>query len=404
MTARCDSAVDEMGAGVASALKAVDCIAGNVSEQAFGRLFGSEGQLTFALTLMLVLYVAFFGFSLMLGRSNLSVRVLLPKMMTLGLVVGFATSFVAFSTFFYNIFIGGPDQIARILTGSQGSATALFAQKLDVVFLALQQTGGEVKDINAFSPQGMMWLGAMLLLLGTVGLLVTARIGLALLLAIGPIFVVLALFEGTRGLFVGWLKGLVLLAITPLLAVLGGSIMLELAVPILAQLVAVPGVIDQQAAMGFFLVGAVHIALMFMALRIASTMVAGWQVFGLAAPGGAGASAAAMRSLPAAAASAAAVTSALAAARAPAVTQGAARRLDIAPAATLTAANDSGPAPDTIRETRVYATSSGGGQANPLAPGASRTRGIGNRFRPASKASAPAPAAATSAKPSETYQ
>ncbi len=63
------------------------------------------------------------------------------------------------------------------------------------------------------------------------GLLVTARIGLALLLALGPIFVVLALFDGTRGLFTGWLKGLVMLALAPLFAVLGGTIMLELAVP-----------------------------------------------------------------------------------------------------------------------------------------------------------------------------
>ncbi|MFN4038929.1 MAG: type IV secretion system protein [Erythrobacter sp.] len=400
MTARCDSAVEDMGAGVAAALKAVDCIAGSVSEQAFNRLFGSEGQLTFALTLMLVFYVAFFGISLMLGRSNLSVRVLLPKMMTLGLVVGFATSFVAFSTFFYNIFIGGPDEIARILTGSQGPATAVFAQKLDVVFLALQQTGGEAKDINAFSPQGMMWLGAMLLLLGTVGLLVTARIGLALLLAIGPIFVVLALFEGTRGLFAGWLKGLVLLAITPLLAVLGGSIMLELAVPILAQLVAVPGVIDQQAAMGFFLVGAVHLALMFMALRIASTMVAGWQVFGLAPDRVSQGSSADMVRMPPAAASAASVTAALAAARAPAIAPGAQRRVDIAPAAALAAANDSAGSTSTIRETRITAASSGAGQVGPVNPASSRTRGIGNRFRAPQKAAAPAAAAA---KPSETY-
>jgi type IV secretion system protein VirB6 len=318
MTAVCDTAVEDMGAGVAAALKAVDCIAGNVSEQAFNRLFGSEGQLAFALTLMLVLYVSFFALSLMLGRSNLSVRALLPKMITLGLVLTFATSFVAYQSLFYNAVIGAPNEVAGILTGSRGSATDTFAQKLDVVFLALQQTGGETQDINAFSPQGMMWLGAMLLLLGTVGLLVTARIGLALLLAIGPIFVVLALFEGTRGLFVGWLKGLVMLAIAPLLAVFGGSIMLELAVPILAQLVAVPGVIDQQAAMAFFLVGAVHVALMFMALRVASTMVAGWQVFGLARQDPVTSGPAAMRAPSPAAANAATVNAALAAARAPA--------------------------------------------------------------------------------------
>ncbi|MFL0669862.1 MAG: type IV secretion system protein [Erythrobacter sp.] len=404
MTARCDSAVDDMGAGVAGALKAVDCIAANVSEQAFNRLFGSDGQLAFALTLMLVLYVSFFAISLMLGRSNLSVRALLPKMITLGLVLTFATSFVAYQSFFYNVVIGAPNEVAGILTGSRGSATDTFAQKLDVVFLALQQTGGEVKDINAFSPQGMMWLGAMLLLLGTVGLLVTARIGLALLLAIGPIFVVLALFEGTRGLFVGWLKALVLLAIAPLLAVLGGSIMLELAVPILAQLLAVPGVIDQQAAMAFFLVGAVHIALMFMALRVASTMVAGWQVFGFAPQDAARASSPASRGASPAAANAATVTAALAAARAPAaMAAGAQRRIDIAPASPPMAANDGAGGAGSIRETRVYATTAGGAQASALAPATSRTRGIGNRFRAPQKAvpTAPAPAAA-SAKSSET--
>lgn len=401
MSTACDLAAQAMGTGVSSALTAVDCIASGVSEQAFNRLFGSEGQLAFALTLLLGLYVGFFGISLMLGRANLSVRALLPKMMTLGLVLTFATSFVAFSTIFYNIFIGGPDQIAGILTGTDGSATATFAQKLDVVFLAIQQASGPTTDINAFSPPGMMWLGAMLLLLGTVGLLVTARIGLALLLAIGPIFVVLALFEGTRGLFTGWLKGLVMLALAPLFAVLGGSIMLELAVPILAALVAVPGQIDQQAAMAFFLVGSVHVALMIMALKVAGTMVSGWQVFGLvpdkerarsddgprvfAAPAPAST---APRNMNVAAAS-----SGLAP-----------RRVDVASVSPGLAANDSGPAGSVSRETRVYATS-GGAQVVPINPSTSRTRGIGNRFRSASGAAAgkggAKPAVTT---PPETYQ
>lgn len=399
MTRSCDLVAQDMGAGVAAALTAVDCIASSVSEQAFNRLFGSEGQLAFALTLMLVLYVGFFGISLMLGRSNLSVRALLPKTILLGLVLAFATSFVAFSTVFYNIFIGGPDQIAGILTGTKGSATATFAQKLDVVFLAVQQASEGTGDINAFSPPGMMWLGAMLLLLGTVGLLVTARIALALLLALGPIFVVLALFEGTRGLFTGWLKGMVMMAIAPLLAVLGGSIMLEIAVPILAQLVAMPGQIDQQAAMAFFLVGAVHVALMFMALKVASTMVAGWQVFGLVPASVADRSGETARLAPAAAA-AVSVNSAMAAARTPAGAINAQRRVEVAPAAaTAPAANDTA-AGGAVRETRIYATSSSGGQVVPLNPANSRTRGIGNRFRAAKEPKL----AASANQPSETYQ
>ena len=401
MTTACDQTAQAMGTGVSAALSAVDCIASGVSEQAFNRLFGTEGQLAIALTVLLGLYVAGFGISLMLGRSNLGVRALLPKMMTLGLVLTFATSFVAFSTIFYNIFIGGPDQIAGILTGVQGeSATAVFAQKLDVVFLAVQQASGDAKDISAFSPPGMMWIGAMLLLLGTVGLLVTARIALALLLAVGPIFVVLALFEGTRGLFTGWLKGLTMMALAPLFAVLGGTIMLEMSVPVLAALVAVPGQIDQQAAMAFFLIGAVHVALMLLALKVASTMVAGWQVFGLVpskerergqdgprpvlVPQPVGSAPRNVNVAP------------------PLAAQGQGRAAVIAPPSVVVA-NDTGPESGGVRETRVFATSDGGGQVPPLNAAGSRTRGIGNRFRSAPPASA-APVTAPNAPPPETYR
>lgn len=398
MTTACDLAAQSMGMGVSAALTAVDCIASQMSEQAFNRLFGSEGQLAFALTILLGLYVAGFGLSLMLGRSNLGVRALLPKMMTLGLVLTFATSFVAFSTIFYNIFIGGPDQIAGILTGTQGeSATAVFAQKLDVVFLAVQQATGDTKDISAFTPPGIMWMGAMMLLLGTVGLLVTTRIALALLLALGPIFVVLALFEGTRGLFTGWLKGLTMMAIAPLFAVLGGSIMLEMAVPVLAALVAVPGQIDQQAAMAFFLVGFVHAMLMLMALVVSAMMVARWQVFGLVPDKDRARRDEALRPAPVAASAA---TMPRSTAVAPASTAMTSRRVDVAPVQTVLAANDAGPA-TVSRETRVYATGGGAGsQTAASGPATSRTRGIGNRFRSAGSA-APKPAAPT---PSETYQ
>ena len=395
MTTACDLAAQGMGTGVASALTAVDCIASEVSEQAFSRLFGADGELGIVLTVLLTLYVAFFGISLMIGRSNLSVRSLIPKMMTIGLVLTFATSFAAFQAVFYNLVVGGPNQIAGILTDSDGSASATFAAKLDIVFLAVQEASGGETDISAFSPPGMMWLGAMLLLLGTVGLLVTARIGLALLLAVGPIFVVMALFEGTRGLFVGWLKGLVMLAVAPLFAVVGGSIMLELAVPILSALVAVPGEIDQQAAMAFFLVGAVHVALMFMILKVSSNMVGGWQVFGFARPErNEGASRDTFGAAPAA------TTASIAGANRAAQTVPAAsvatgrNRIDVATPVNI-AANDPGAPPGSARETKVYATSSAVGQAGELGMSVSRTRGIGNRFRSAS----PPGTAATRGKP-----
>ena len=375
MSAACQSAAAEAGNGVAAALRAVDCTAGEFTAQAFGRLFAPGGALTSVLTIALTLFVALFAIALLMGRTNLGVRSLTPRMITLGLVVTFATSWVAYQSVVWNLAIGAPDWLATVLAGSDGSATEVFAQKIDVVFIAVQQATEGQEDIGAFSPAGILWMGAMLFLLGTVGVLVTARIGLAVLVALGPIFVVMALFNGTRGLFTGWLKGVVMLALTPLFAVLGGGVMLELAVPILATLSASPGQVEPQAAMAFFLIGAVHVALMIMVIKVAGTMVAGWKVFGLA-----------QQDVPERgerAATAAPAQSSVPAARqvAPAAaSHSSARRVAVAAVPATVAANDTGPSSIATRETRVV-TSSGNAHAQPLSPSQSRTSGIGSRFR-----------------------
>lgn len=379
MSVTCDSAMANMGGGIAAALHAVDCMSTQVTAETFGRLFAPGGSLGTVLTILLTLYVAFFAIGLLLGRSNLDVRALTPRMITLGLVLTFATSWVAYQSVVWNLAIGTPDWLATLLLGGEGSATQNFAAKLDVVFMAVQETSGSNQDFSAFSPEGMMWIGALLLLLGTVGLLVTARIGLALLVALGPIFVVMALFNGTRGLFVGWLKGVVMLSLTPLFAVLGGSIMLELSVPILSALTAEPGIVDPQAAMAFFLIGAVHCALMLMVLKVTSTMVSGWQVFGFA-PTEKEASISGQHGPRQVQPYATQQPSNRAAAA-----KSGPRRIDVSTMSAGSAANDSGTGGTTNRTTRVYATSSQTVASGSLSVAGSRTRGIGNRFRTATR-------------------
>lgn len=289
----CASLAANAPSGVAPALRAVDCLSNEAAATAFSRLFGSAGSLTPALTILLTLYIAFFAISLLTGRSRVSVSALTPRMMTLGLVLTFATSWLAYQGVVWNLAIGAPDQIAGVLLGSKGSATQLFADRIDMIFAAIAEVasasgggqGGALQSTAAgsFTPGNLMWLGALLLMLGTVGVLVTARIALAVLLAIGPVFVVLGLFSGTRGLTAGWLRGVVLTAITPLFVVLGGGLMLELLVPVVSALREGEG-IDGRAAMALFMIAAIHIALMTMVLRVIGSMVAGWHVFGLAAP------------------------------------------------------------------------------------------------------------------------
>lgn len=289
----CETLLAQASAGIAPALRAVDCMAGETTAAAFGRLFGAQGALAPVLTILLTLYIAFFAISLLTGRSTLGISALTPRMMTLGLVLTFATSWVAYQGVMWNLATGAPDQIASVLTGAEGSATQIFADRIDMIFAAIADAGqlagtaggGQPTQAaqGSFTPANLMWLAALLLLLGTVGVLVTARIALAVLLAVGPVFVVFALFTGTRGLTAGWLRGVVMTAITPLFVVVGGGLTVEMLVPVIAGLVGEDGV-NGRAALALFLIASVHFALMAMLLKVSGTMVSAWRVFGLARP------------------------------------------------------------------------------------------------------------------------
>jgi len=151
---------------------------------------------------------------------------------------------------------------------------------------------------------------------------------------------------------------------------------------VLRKLGGTPGQIDDTAAMAFFMIGAVHVALMFMVLKVAGTMVAGWEVFGLAHrtadDGERPLNAAAARPAPAAATAFAAPAQAFAS---PAPS----RDIRVARGMLPPAANDiAGADASARRETRIVAgapaaaAAASGGQ-----PTVSRVRGIGSRFRSA---------------------
>lgn len=387
-SAQCTNALEGVGAGIGASLRAIDCAASEMSQAAFSRIFGAEGAFQLPLQILLTLFVAFLGFGLATGRLRIGLSSLVPRLVTLGVVLTFATSWIAFQSVFWNLLVLGPDEIAGSLMGGDGSATTIFADKLDVVMYSLMEVSGgdgAASTTSIFSPSGLLWSGGTMLLLGTVGVLATCKIALAVLMALGPIFIVTALFKATRGLFTGWLKAAVLMSLAPLFAVLGGSLMLELTTPVLSALMATPGRIDVRPAMAFFMIGAVHLALMFMVMKVTTTMVSGWSVFGFAGANdrtdtdkgnSASVDRAPMQVLLNTMASDRQTQGASSAA--------ASRDIRISQAAPL-AANDIGGTDrgrDTVRETRVVSegasASAQQGQSTQ-----SRARGIGSRFKSA---------------------
>jgi type IV secretion system protein VirB6 len=270
-------------ASIADALSKVDCLTAEATQMSFNRLFGPGGSLTPALTILLTLYVAFFAVNLLTGRSALRVSLMTPRMMTMGLVLTFVTSWVAYQSVVWNLAVGAPDQVAGVLLGSSGSATHLFAGRLDALFTAVtgaaNSLSGEAEaGAKLASPSNMLWISALMLLLGTVGVLVVCRIALAALLMLGPVFIVLALFPGTRGLFEGWLKSVVAFALVPLLTVVMGSGAVVTIMPMVQGLAAGGGEVSLRTSVGILVASMVYFALMFLVVELARSLTSGWKL------------------------------------------------------------------------------------------------------------------------------
>ena len=285
--------------GVAHALSSVDCRVGLVVTSSYGRLFGQDGMFGAVLTVLLTLYVGFVAVGLMTGRARLTLAGMAPKMMAIGLVLTFATSWPAYHAVIYSLLVEGPEQVATALAGGNGDS-ATFAVRLDALLDHFADAAKALGDhapgaSKALGPlagpqmaSSLVWISGMLILLGSAGALVLTRIVLALLLAIGPVFVVLALFRQTRGLFEAWLRTAVLFALAPSLTVVVGSAAVAVLGPLIGAIADDPAgaVDDLRPILELFMGSVVYVGLVGMLMWTCASLVRGWRLGGAAAEPG----------------------------------------------------------------------------------------------------------------------
>jgi type IV secretion system protein VirB6 len=242
----------------------VDCQAQSIGEEGYRALAAPGSTLSLVLLGFLTLFVALFGYRMLLGQVP-GVRDGVLALVKIGIVLALATGWTAYRTLIYDVAFHGPAEIAAeigrpgALPGAGGGLVArLDGADRSMAALALLGTGEPVAagattpaaepgqpplpTAAAREAQGYDSLalgGARLLfLVGAIGALAAVRLIAGLMLALGPFFIAFLLFEGTRGLFEGWLRVLGGAA----LGALGAGIVLgvELAMlePWLAHLIA----------------------------------------------------------------------------------------------------------------------------------------------------------------------
>lgn len=196
------------------------------------------------LALGLAIYIVLYGYAVMRGVISEPWSELFYRMVKLCVLYLAATS-VAYSEWIIDpLFHSMPNAIAQALAGttidSVGGAFDDYYAQADALILNIREEAATYYDVNPWKLVLYLVAFALNVLAGAsaaVGFAITvfAKVALAIIIALGPLFIALALFEATRRMFYGWLSQAfnylvlmgVIIAITTLITDLGATALAE---------------------------------------------------------------------------------------------------------------------------------------------------------------------------------
>jgi len=240
-----------------SVLYFLDCQAQLIGAGGYRALAAPGSTASILLTGMVTLLIAFLGYRMLLGHTP-TIREGVLTFVKIGLVLVLATSWPAYQILVYDIILRAPAELASTIGGAAnlpGSGGGLVG-RIDGVDQALKILAIEGVGPVPLGPDGRplmpsvppppflgfdsfaLGLSRVIFLVSAVASFAVVRIAAAILLALAPLFAAFLLFDGTRGLFEGWLKALIGTALGSLAVAITLGIELAFIEPWLAGLLA----------------------------------------------------------------------------------------------------------------------------------------------------------------------
>ncbi|ARO34373.1 type IV secretion system protein VirB6 (plasmid) [Rhizobium sp. NXC14] len=185
-----------------------------------------SGPLTAALTLYVVLY----GYLVLRGSVQEPILEFAFRAMKLAIIVMLVKNASDYQTYVTNIFFDTlPREISQALNSGSAPSASTFDSLLDkgqnCAYEIWHRASWPIDIVTGIG--GMMVIGASFIV-AAIGYIVSlyARLALAIVLAIGPIFVALAMFQSTRRFTEAWIGQLVNFVILQILVVAIGSLLI----------------------------------------------------------------------------------------------------------------------------------------------------------------------------------
>ena len=231
-----------------------------------------------AVVTLATVYVMAWGWLQMTGRINEPFAVGLKRILTLVVVLGVALRLWLYNSIIVDTFYSAPAELAAAIIGTSNPVGTIddIWQHGGAVADLLWNKGGVFDGDAGFYLAGILvWILMGLLCVYTMFLIALSSIALAALLALGPLFIVMLLFDGTRRLFDSWLMQLTNYALVTILTVLLAALLLQIVDSYAAQTAARGTAILTVDALDMLLVTVLVLLVMRQVMPIAASLAGG---------------------------------------------------------------------------------------------------------------------------------
>jgi type IV secretion system protein VirB6 len=223
-------------------------------------------------------YVMVWGYLQLIGRIDEPFVAGLRRLITLAVVLGCAVRLWLYNGILVDTFYRAPAELAGAIVGAQDPVATIDTiwERGGAVAGYLWNNGGVFNgDIGYYVAGAVVWTLMGLLCVYTMFLIVLSDIALAVLLALGPLFITFLLFDATRRFFEAWLAQLANYALITILTVLVAALLLQVVESYAAQTAARGTAIATVDALSMVLVAVLVFLLLRQIMPIASALAGG---------------------------------------------------------------------------------------------------------------------------------
>ncbi len=231
------------------------------------------------------LYVMLWGYLQMTGRIDEPIVAGIKRIVVLAVVLGVGLHLWLYNSLIVDTFYSAPSQLATAVIGGGDPVATIDAiwQQGGAVADQLWSRGGIFSgDVGFYLAALIVWSLIGTLCVYTMFLIALSSIASAVLLAIGPLFIAMLLFDSTRRYFEAWIAQLLNYALVTILTVLVSALLLQIVAAYAAQTAARGAAVLTVDALDMVLMSALVFLLMKQIMPIAAGLAAGpaLQTFG----------------------------------------------------------------------------------------------------------------------------